>query len=450
MAYSDLEGIVLSGRNVNYDEFDRYVDNSFFEGVVVPRNSKVNTALKSQYQSYFSQGFEQVRGYLRRKGITDFRHVIQWVNSGKHSTFYNLSYGLGTITGLWKGSKSGPDVRKSLIDAKILSADLSTIADKEEIYRQACHYSMRSPPIDYFRSEVVGDMAAKNQAGFQASAFFRDWLRENNINLYDPSTVKTKKQRHVLETLAGIPLTGETRTKIREESPFYRKIVTVWTPEDEDALAAMLGEIDMGDRIKYLQGNREAVENQFGRTLFAIQLKAAHLGIVEYQNPWSDTPAFGREISYPMPHTPLIMENGGLGYLLNQHFLLERGIPLDGVDVFAFMSPAHEQFTHVVTPVPYRGIFLDSYPPYEQHVLATANAFAASPEKESKHLPGAHILRLSHNDQNYAGLLIRHSFATDPMSIRTTELPFGKRKEVLFWKENEEITFAQARAREYL
>jgi len=52
---------------------------------------------------------------------------------------------------------------------------------------------MRSPPIDYFRSEVVGDMAAKNQAGFQASAFFRDWLRENNINLYDPSTVKTKK-----------------------------------------------------------------------------------------------------------------------------------------------------------------------------------------------------------------------------------------------------------------
>jgi hypothetical protein len=132
--------------------------------------------IKESYADFFDQlDPEPARQYLAQKGVSDFRQVTS------KGAFFVTSYGFGPLTGLWKGAQSNSEVRRKLVESKIMSGDLTDNPEKEDIFeRLTLSYNSVK---DYFEEDVVGKKIVEiNQALYSQSEAYKAYCETHKIS----------------------------------------------------------------------------------------------------------------------------------------------------------------------------------------------------------------------------------------------------------------------------
>ena len=387
--------------------------------------------------------------YLEENRILSLDHVIE-----DHAT-YSLASTLGF------NSDSPNHLKKRLIELDIHSPNLNNYS-KQEIEEIAeiiiDKINKTKWQSGYFSDYINQEDLEQNKQTILKTQTVQKYLAQENINLKDSKTIKTKKAKNFFKKILGINvdennLENKLKKIFKKRDTEYKTIKTSWSDDEETMLHDICNNYDNEEDLRFeLNQNKEKYQEMFGRSINAIKIKLGHMGILEKQRQFSEKE--GRDIErYPFPQIhkeefeEYVPEFKNLAYLLNNN-IMPNVIP-----VFGFDSAVHEQFAHTTLPVKFKGIDIMNYTPAEQELISyTMNYISDNTDFETKEngdLDGTkifphtepNILSIYDDKEEYIQLIFRKQFnpnnKTETAAIHTdnTEIWYLKHEQMLTYEE---------------
>ena len=415
---------------------------------------KVEYDILDSNRKVFAQS-STFKKYLADNGISSLDDI----------TIAHTTMGLGNILGFKKGNPVA--MRDALIRYRVFSANLdgytpqqtehiaNKILEKLSNHRWDSYY-FDSDKVDYETLQL-------NRGLLLGTQTVQEFLAHEGVDLSNLTTIKgSKEAQKFFRRYFGIGReTRELSSILPIDKPAYRRINTVWNPEEEKRLEEIALQYQMQDAlVEHLKSNSSQYQGEFGRSYNAIVSKMERMGLVERIG-GEGTRENGIE-SYAFP--PVIIQEfpDALGFYKNISFLLTHNNRVLFVPAFGYESPAHEQFTHVTLPINWKGTDINGYTPVEQEIIAVMQAYImdrtqfrkSETRKDELHAPEEleaepRILRIANNGtkQEYIQLIFRRAFLpyekaderrTDTEIILTPYIP-------IYHFKHEGVTFAEAR-----
>ena len=411
-----------------------------------------NTRFRS---SYFSPDIEEsvLEENRRQLGKSEvFKSYLQEreIRSLDDITKENATRGLGKIIGF--KVKRYTEFRSRLVELGIFSEDLRQYdpQKREEIVHTNLLRGKRKGiyNLAYFSDE--NPYVDENRRILLESKTFQDYLASEGIELSNLQTIKGENKT-LMRRLLGTTIQNLPKIQKVTSSPKYHKIITEWTEQYVQDLINIFN--NNSNIAKYFREHKQTLEEQFGRTIFALEKKLEHLGLLPpYQPTGNGTPQVA---TYPFPK--LHGERAQI-YTKNSATLLDALIQPEIIPAWGFESATHEQFIHMTVPIYFNGIDLNGYNPREQEVIQTLHTYLALPQTfretqlqgrkviESTMLaPDPSIIILELDEERYVGLIRRKRFIEDPSQITTQAINLNGREIYFFKHDQTDVTFKNTR-----
>jgi hypothetical protein len=327
----------------------------------------------------------------------------------------------------------------------------------------------------YFSSELglTPEVIEANRRTLLESKKVQDYFTEEGISLDNLSTIRTSRARAIFRELLGIDVrspdsqAGLKAILPRHKTPVLpvtRKMVSVWDDKDIGYLReiASINGNNESTILSYLGENRQEIEEQLGRTIFACEMQMRYRGILPAINFGTGTQ--DAEFVYPFPK---IHDEDGVEATASRSFgnyarLLEAGLEPAVTPVLAYESAVtyegEPQFIHATVPINFRGADISDYNPFEQKLLRTVASYLQDPESftpvqgetepriQGGEAKSPFILAVQKGNQVYAQVMLRSRFSENPGVVDTNAIKLNGSEIYFFKHDQSKVTFENTRA----
>ncbi len=351
-----------------------------------------------------------------------------------------------------------PEVQNGLVKLGRFSSNLLEYSQelRNQIFTEALE---KRKPHSFYLSEEHEQLESNRRLFYQSEPF-QDYLRMKGVSLDELSAVKDAHAKAVFRDCLGIDL-GKTTVNPFEGT---RRITSIWSRDEEEKLLReykrLAGELENGNAIKKLLKNKDELQEQFGRSIYAILMKLQSLEEITFIEYVEETGKPSDIRLYPFPR---IHEEDLAGYSLrtrNTAYLLEMGLMPEVAMVASYLSPVHEQLVHATVPINYKGIDLKDYNKAERRLLTIVNTYIKNPvgfaeNQDSKclsvpeNLEGSldekiRIVALKLNGRIITQIIHRRN-QEDEILPATNAISTGRGSEIYFFAREETPSYSEVR-----